>query len=121
MAESIRYLLDENVDPNVALALRHHGIDAITILEAGLRTCNDDDLLSFALREQRVIVTHDTDFLKLPTQSHDHPGFAYSPPSRATLKPAAFSDQLDKCRGFRRVHDIRTPADSHPATSLYLV
>ena len=85
MAESIRYLLDENVDPNVALALRQHGIDAITILEAGLRTCNDDDLLSFALREQRVIVTHDTDFLKLATQSHDHPGFAYSQMSELSL------------------------------------
>jgi len=41
MAERIRLHLDENVDPDVALALRRHGIDITTTQDAGLRQQSD--------------------------------------------------------------------------------
>lgn len=77
MAKHIRFHLDEHVDPDIARALRRHGIDVTTTVEAGLRAESDEAQLTFSRNEQRVIVTHDADFLRLASQSSDHPGIAY--------------------------------------------
>jgi len=63
MTDRIRLHLDENVDPDVARALRRHGIDVTTTQETGLRTQSDIAQFAFIRREERVIMTHDTDFL----------------------------------------------------------
>lgn len=47
MAERIRFHLDEHVDPDIARALRRHGIDVTTTVEAGLRTRSDPAQLTF--------------------------------------------------------------------------
>jgi predicted nuclease of predicted toxin-antitoxin system len=84
VAERIRYHLDEPVDPDVARALRKHGIDVTTTQEAGLRTRPDADQLAFAGRERRVLITQDADFLRIAARSTDHPGIAfYSQASRS--------------------------------------
>lgn len=70
MVKRIRFHLDEQVDPDIARALRRHGINVTTTVEANLRTKDD--------HTQRVIVTHDADFLRLGSQSTDHPGVAYT-------------------------------------------
>lgn len=75
MHDRIRYHLDENVDPDVAKALRLYGVDVSTTQEAGLKGRTDEAQLSFARSEARVLVTHDTDFLHLRTQ--DHFGIAF--------------------------------------------
>ena len=62
MTERIRFHLDENVDPDVARALRRHGIDVTTSVEVGMLTTEDVAQLAYALEEGRVIVTHDADF-----------------------------------------------------------
>jgi predicted nuclease of predicted toxin-antitoxin system len=77
MPERIRFHLDEHVDPNVARALQRYGIDVTTTVGAGLRTQSDVAQLDFARREQRVLVTHDADFLRLADQISQHPGIAY--------------------------------------------
>ncbi len=77
MPEQIRFHLDEHVDPDIARALRRHGIDVTTTLEAGLRTASDEGQLAFICRENRVLVTHDADFLRFASHSNDHPGIAY--------------------------------------------
>jgi len=77
VADCIKFHLDEHVDPDIAKALRRHGIDVTTTVEAGLRTLNDPDHLDFIRREGRVVVTHDADFLRYASQSGDHPGIAY--------------------------------------------
>ncbi len=69
--------LDENVDPDVALALRRQGIDVTTTYEMGLLGQPDEVQLAFACEQGRVIVTHDTDFLRLASQSADHWGVAF--------------------------------------------
>jgi predicted nuclease of predicted toxin-antitoxin system len=77
MAKHIRFHLDEHVDPDIARALRRHGIDVTTTVEAGLRTESDEVQWAFIRRERRVIVTHDADFLRFASRSSDHPGIAY--------------------------------------------
>lgn len=75
--DRIRFHLDEHVDPDIARALRRHGVDVTTTVEVGLRTASDDTQLAFAVGEQRVVVTHDAGFLRLAGFSRDHPGIAY--------------------------------------------
>jgi predicted nuclease of predicted toxin-antitoxin system len=77
LTERIRFHLDENVDPDVARALRRHGIDVTTTAEAGLLTTEDAAQLAYAIREGRVIVTHDADFLRMAAQGIEHVGIAY--------------------------------------------
>ena len=71
MLDPIRFHLDENVDPDIARALRHHGIDVTTTVEMGLRTQTDEQQWAFIQRENRVIVTHDADFLRLASASRN--------------------------------------------------
>ena len=77
MAERIRFHLDEHVDPDVARALRRYGIDVTTTVEAGLRTQSDAAQWAYVHREDRVLVTHDADFLRYASRGQEHPGVAY--------------------------------------------
>lgn len=77
MSDRIRFHLDENVDPDVALALRRQGIDVTTTREMGLLGQSDEVQLAFACEQGRMVVTHDTDFLRLASQSAAHWGIAF--------------------------------------------
>jgi predicted nuclease of predicted toxin-antitoxin system len=83
--ERIRFHLDEQVDPDVARALRSYGIDVTTTVESGLRTASDVAQLDYARRNGRVLVTHDADFLRLAAASSNHPGIAYCRQNNRTL------------------------------------
>ncbi len=74
MSERIRFHLDENVDPVIAVALRRYGVDVAITFEAGPRTAGDEAHMAFAKRENRVIVTHDDDFLRMASKNWDRPG-----------------------------------------------
>lgn len=73
----LRFHLDENVDPDIAAALRKRGIDVTTTQEAGLRSAKDEPQWEYALRERRVLVTHDAGFIKRARQTPTHAGVAY--------------------------------------------
>lgn len=103
MAESIRYHLDEHVDPDIARALRRHGIDVSTTVEAGLRTATDPDHLIFVQREGRVLVTHDADFLRIAAQGVDHPGIAYCQKSARSLG--------EIIRSLILIHEVLSPEE----------
>ena len=75
--DRIKFHLDEHVDPGVARALRHHGIDVTATVDAGLRGHSDAAHLDFIRREGRVVVTHDADFLRRASHDSNHPGIAY--------------------------------------------
>jgi uncharacterized protein with PIN domain len=81
----IRFHLDENVNGAVANGLRLRGIDVTTTHNAGLIGASDDEHLAFASSENRVIVTHDDDFLKLADRNLAHPGIVYAHPRRYTI------------------------------------
>src|SRR5437016_3616487 len=78
MYQQIKFHLDEHIDPDIAWALRRHGIDVTTTADAGLRGTDDQTQLGFAKSEKRVLVTHDTDFLTLVKGDSSHPGIVFS-------------------------------------------
>jgi len=74
----IRFHLDENVDHAVAQGLRLRGIDVTTTTDADLIGTADDEQLSFALHDNRVIFTQDQDFLRHHQAGREHAGIVYS-------------------------------------------
>ncbi|MBE9031697.1 DUF5615 family PIN-like protein [filamentous cyanobacterium LEGE 11480] len=77
MTDRIRFHSDENVSSAITVALRKAGIDVSTTASADLIGSSDLEQLAFVQREQRVIITHDDDFLKIASERDDHPGVAY--------------------------------------------
>lgn len=70
MAESavlfIRLLLDEDVSPAVAVAVRRRGFDAISVHELGRRGRSDLEQLAHAAADDRALFTFNAaDFLRL--------------------------------------------------------
>jgi len=59
----IRFLVDENAGEGVADALRQMGFNSRSARELGLAGRSDEDVFAAAWRENRVIITHDDDFL----------------------------------------------------------
>ena len=55
-----RFVIDENMSPVVAALLRDGGHDAISIAETAPRM-PDPDILALAVRDNRILVTFDTD------------------------------------------------------------
>ena len=62
---SLKLLLDENIPPRVAMELRQSGYDVVHVGDAGLRGCKDSELMSFARKNGRCLVTLDGDFSDL--------------------------------------------------------
>ncbi len=77
MPRTIRFHLDENCDSAIAAGLRLHGIDVSTTPEAGLLQASDDQQLGYTLAENRVIVTQDTDILRVAAAGQEHPGIVF--------------------------------------------
>ena len=53
---------DENIDPAIVTFLRGTGFNVLDVKEQGWFGKTDIDLMPVAFDEQRVIVTHDSDF-----------------------------------------------------------
>jgi len=101
-----RLLTDENIDPAVTAHLRQAGFDVIDAGQAELRGGADQQLLEFALREQRVIVTHDSDFGTLAVhQNQSLVGIIYLRPGH--IDPAFTIATLDAIR--RADPDLKPP------------
>ncbi|MBD2195264.1 MULTISPECIES: DUF5615 family PIN-like protein [Calothrix] len=77
MPERLQFHLDENVDPDIALALRRAGINVTTSQSANLLAQSDNVQLDFAKTNSRVLITHDDDFLILNSQGIEHAGIVY--------------------------------------------
>lgn len=69
----MKFLLDENISRTVSRGLRDAGYDVVHVLDAGYAGKPDEDIIRFARRAGRVIVTHDRDFgnvLRFPVATH---------------------------------------------------
>lgn len=77
MPRTIRFHLDENCDPRIAAGLRLRGVDVSTTPEAKLLQASDQEQLDYAAEQARVIVTHDTDFLRLAAAGNESPGIVF--------------------------------------------
>ncbi len=78
---NVRFYTDEHVSKAVSAGLRLHGIDVLTVPEAGMLGASDIEHLAFALANDRVIFTQDDDFLRLAAMGHPHAGVVYAPQS----------------------------------------
>lgn len=90
-----RFLVDESVDMEVVTWLREHRWNAVHVTEAGLAGRDDEEVLAFAHREDRILVTHDADFLdnrRFPP--HRNPGVVVLP--CAERKAVAFGTALGR-------------------------
>ncbi|CAN5793923.1 hypothetical protein BH24ACT5_BH24ACT5_18440 [soil metagenome] len=58
----MRFLVDANLSPHVARLLTAAGHAAAAVRDLGRLDAPDDDILERALIDDRVIISHDTDF-----------------------------------------------------------
>jgi predicted nuclease of predicted toxin-antitoxin system len=77
MARTIRFHLDECCDPAIADGLRRRSIDVTTSQEAGLLEAEDEEQAAYGLAQDRVVFTHDADFLRLQAAGVPHAGIVY--------------------------------------------
>lgn len=79
MNDPVRFYLDEQMSKAVAHGIRARGLDVVMANDVGMRSANDMDHLSKARQLKRVIVTKDTDFLRLHATRIHHAGIIYLP------------------------------------------
>lgn len=69
----------------VANGLRRRGVDVLTAHEAGRHGFPDDEQLTFAAQQGRVMVTMDSDYIALSAQGTPHAGIAYAKPDSLSI------------------------------------
>lgn len=73
----IRYYTDEHISRAVINGLRQRGVDVLSVPEANAIGASDLEQLAFALTDNRVLLTCDTDFLGLDAAGVNHAGIVY--------------------------------------------
>ena len=68
----MKFLVDMGLSPRSAAFLRGLGHDAVHLHDVGLDRLSDTNILTVALEEGRVILTHDLDFGDLMAASKAH-------------------------------------------------
>jgi predicted nuclease of predicted toxin-antitoxin system len=58
----VRFLVDANLSPVVALRLDEAGHDAVAVRDRGMQAATDDGILVLARVEHRVLISNDSDF-----------------------------------------------------------
>ncbi len=68
----IKFLLDENIAISVLKYLRKEGYEVRDLKEEKLFGIDDIEIIKMAYREERIIITHDKDFIELSKINKHH-------------------------------------------------
>jgi hypothetical protein len=89
--------MDHNVHGDITKGLRERGVDCLTLEEDSNKDAPDEVVLARAIALRRVVVTSDSDFLRITTQwvrtGREFAGVVYFPQNR--LSVGALIDQLE--------------------------
>jgi predicted nuclease of predicted toxin-antitoxin system len=90
-----RFLVDESLGPEAAVVIREQGWNAKYVDEVGLKGHVDEDVFAFAWKDDRILLTHDRDFLDdRAFPPHRNPGLVVLPggdgDERALIKGLLF-------------------------------
>jgi hypothetical protein len=107
VADPVQFYLDQHIHGAVASGLRQHGINVLTVQEAGWCGLTDADQLAFATAQERVMVTHDTDYLALAATGVDHAGIAWSDATKYRLAVGRLIHMLLLLHGVLNRDDMR--------------
>ena len=75
----MKFLADEHIELSIVNGLKLLGIDAISVNEAGKRESDDEKILVFARNVDRVIITRDSDFIRLHKKGFQHASIVFIP------------------------------------------
>lgn len=103
----MRFLIDANLSPRLATLLASEGHDAVAIRQVGLSEASDNEIVDYAAKDDRIVVSHDTDFGALLTfRGLTKPSFILfrssdpiTPDEQASLITSnldAFADELEE-------------------------
>lgn len=109
-----RFLFDEHVSAPACRALRQRGVDAVHVVEVGLKQADDADVLGWAATNGRIVVTRNhRDFVPLVeeyvTAERSFPGILFLPGSVAP------GDVGAHVRAVERWIEAQTAADPESA------
>lgn len=93
----IKFYTDENVSKAVVKGLRTRGVDMLTCQESGMLSTTDAEQLEYATQNDRVVFTHDTDFLKIHAKGIEHAGIVYTSNQK---------DVGENIRNLKLIHDV---------------
>jgi predicted nuclease of predicted toxin-antitoxin system len=100
------FITDENVHPDVVGALRRNGCDVLDVKESGFVGASDLVILRIAREENRIVLTHDSDFGRLAiANSEPILGIVYLRPGH--ISPAFTLETLEVV--FREVDEVASP------------
>jgi len=85
---SLKFYFDTHIARQVAIQLQNNGVDVVRCEDVGLAKASDTEHLEYAIKEGRVMVSVDADFLRLHaeylTEGKHHTGIVrVNPESQA--------------------------------------
>ncbi len=118
----MKFLIDQALSPAVATELNHAGHDAVHVRELGMHAASDEEIFDRAARDDRVVVSADTDFgTLLATRKQTSPsvilfrhGSQHRPADQAALLKANFAAARRRPAGREHHRDSARP---HPDPS----
>lgn len=77
----IKVYAHENIERSIIFSLEQKGFDITSVNRENMRGLSDKDQFDFAVKNERVVLTRDSDFLKI-CEGREHPGVLYIPKRR---------------------------------------